>query len=151
MKHIHYTMALFVIAFIIYGCANERYPEGMTNAERKEYYKNFNESKTDEEWESIRAERRANSSESTQVLGTVGDENKGALVGSIAISIKNNSLFTKKLRIADNILDFKPLKTRYVGFAPNTKVYLIKGDNEEDEYLFTISERDEGKSFRISE
>ena len=151
MKHIHYTMALFAIAFVINGCANERYPEGMTNAERKEYYKNFNESKTDEEWESIRAERRANSSESTQVLGTVGDENKGALVGSIAISIKNNSLFTKKLRIADNILDFKPLKTRYVGFASNTKVYLIKGDNEEDEYLFTISERDEGKSFRISE
>ena len=108
----------------------------MTNAERKEYYKNFNESKTDEEWERIRLERKAS---------------KDTTVGSISFSIKNNSLFIKRLRIADNVLDFKPLKTRYVGFESGTEVYLIKDEDEQDEYLFTITKDDEGRLFRISE
>ena len=111
----------------------------MTNAERKEYYKNFNESKTDEEWEQIRSERKN------------GFNKEDTTVGSISFSIKNNSLFVKKLRIADNVLDFKPLKTRYVGFESGTEVYLIKDEDEQDEYLFTITKDDEGRLFRISE
>lgn len=95
-----------------------------------------------------RAER--NNSDDAIYTSSLVDGDKAESANSVSFSIKNNSLSAKKLRIADNILDFNPLKTRYVGFEPDTKVYLIRGGNEEDEYLFTITERDEGKLFRIS-
>ena len=137
MRHISQYLTPLLVIFSICGCTGERYPKGMTNAERKEYYKNFNESKTDEEWEQIRQERENSSIR------------EDASAGSIPFGIKNNSLSTKRLRIADNVLDFKPLKTSYVGFEPGTKVYLIKGEDEKDEYLFTITEDDEDRVFRI--
>ena len=137
MRHILQCLTSLLIVLSIYGCAGERYPKGMTNAERKEYYKNFNESKTDEEWEQIRQERRN--------ISTRED----ASIGSIPFGIKNNSLSTKRLRIANNVLDLKPLKTSYVGFEPGTEVYLVKGEDEQDEYLFTITKEDEDRVFRI--
>ena len=121
----------------------------MTPAERKAYYRNFNESRTSEEWEQIRSERKTTRHDTTRTRAMASDRGKDS-TGSISFSIKNNSIFFKRIRIADNTLKFRPFATNYVGFKPGTKVYLIKGENEEDEYLFTITKNDEGKSFKIS-
>ena len=150
MKPTFYALALLIASSSMYNCASEKYPEGMTNAERKEYYQNYNESRTDQEWERIRSEKTVDSSDTIRVSKTTADRNQKDLAGSISISIKNNSLFSKRVRISDNVLTFGPLKTKYVGFKPGTKVYLIKGSPEKDEYLFTVTEDDEGKSYKIA-
>ncbi len=133
--------------FMNIGCSNKSYPENLTDKERKAYYEEFNESKTDAEWDKIRTERKSKSnikiSNETEV--DVGNDT----VNSIHFSVKNNSVFSKKLKIVDNILNFNPFEKRYFGFKTDTKVYLIKGEREE--YLFTITENDDGKEFKINE
>lgn len=145
MKNLSYIPTLFAVALLAYGCAGDHYPKDMTRAERKEYYREFNESKTDEEWKRIR-----DSIDASRSSKIVADGSEKDSASSIPISIKNNSLFSKKLRISDNVLDFGPLATRYVGFRPGTKVYLVKDEDRKDEYIFTITENDKGKSFKIS-
>ena len=147
MRRIFNYLAILLLLSVNFGCANKRYPDNMTTKERKEYYREFNESKTEAEWEQIRSERK---SKKAKVLNTEGKENNNPndTVKSISFSIENNSLFPKKLKINDSILDFKPLGKRYVGFKPNTKVYLLK--NKTEKYLFTIKESDEGKEFSIT-
>ncbi len=141
-----FTIALAIIVTTV-GCADKSYPEDMTGAEREEYYRKFNESKTDEEWEAIRAQRKLEEKDNS---ANEAVENSDQRKGSISFSIKNNSIFSKRLRIDDNVLDFKPLGKRYFGFKPDTKVFLIQ-DGEADEYLFTITKGDRGKVFKIAE
>lgn len=42
------------------------------------------------------------------------------------------------------------LEKRYVGFKPNTEVFLIQ-NGEKSKYLFIITENDEGEEFKISQ
>lgn len=149
MKQVSFYLAPLFLLFITYGCASTSYPEDMTKAERKAYYQNFNESKTDAEWAAIRAENQAAKAEQLERNNAQQKKNREDTANSIAFSVRNNSLFPKKLKIVDNILTFQPFETRYFGFAPTTKVYLIKGKKEE--YLFTLSKNDQGKQFKLAE
>ncbi|MBN7816029.1 hypothetical protein [Algoriphagus pacificus] len=147
MKTILFKASLLISLSILAGCADKSYPENMTAEERKAYYEEFNNSKTPEEWEEIRNNRKANTAETLQETDTLPSA-ESRNPGSIPFSIKNNSIFPKKLRIADNVLSFYPFEKRYVGFYPQTKVYLIKGENKE-ELLFEVKSEDKGKTFAI--
>ena len=136
-------------AFILFGCTDKSYPENLTKSEREEYYETFNASRTDEEWEEIRSQSKEGEADTIQKENS-GNDNQEDLENSIPFSIKNNSILYKRLRIADNVLAFKPFETRYVGFKPATKVYLIRS-NKEDRFLFKITQEDQGKTFKIAE
>lgn len=52
----YYILALAAVTFVV-GYSDRSYPENTTQAEREEYYHKFDESKTKEEWEAIRAQK----------------------------------------------------------------------------------------------
>ena len=141
MTQIFNILILLSIAIIFSGCADKSYPANMTSKERAQYYKDFNESKTEAEWDEIRSKNKSEKNIEVDI------ENTDDIANSISFSVKNNSALPKKLRIVDNILDFNPFEKRYVGFPPNTKVYVINGQKEE--FLFEVSVSDEGKEFKI--
>ena len=149
MRQVLTFLTAMIMAFMNIGCSDKSYPENMTNKEKKAYYKEFNESKTDAEWDKIRTERKSRSNKKLSNENEVDVDVDNDTIKSISFSVKNNSVFSKKLKIVDNILDFKPFEKRFFGFKADTKVYLLKGEKEE--YLFTITENDEGKEIKINE
>ena len=141
-----YFIVLLACPFLL-GCAEKSYPGDMTKEERKAYYKEYNESKTEAEWAQVREENQLNKNKAKDANQNKAD-NADNTATSIAFSVKNNSLLPKKLKIVDNIVDFKPFEKRYFGFEPNTQVFLLKGETEK--YLFTLTENDKGKEFKIA-
>lgn len=137
-----------LLVFLLQSCASNNYPPNTSAAERQAYYRAFNESKTAAEWAASRAERQSEADETPAESATEQKPNSAAS-SSIAFSIQNNSLFPKRLRIADNVLDFKPFEIRYVGFPADTKVFLIRGAGA-DHYLFAITEDQAGRTFKIT-
>ncbi|MGB3182111.1 MAG: hypothetical protein WBB45_12025 [Cyclobacteriaceae bacterium] len=143
----NYLVPLFALGLLyLSACSNDNYPDNMTRAERKAYYEEFNSSKTEEEWAAIRQERQERSAEEPAAT-TDEEEVAERNPGSVPVSIRNNSLLPRKVRIKDNVLAFKPLETRYVGFPAGTECYLLHGDSEK--YLFTISTDNKDEQFKI--
>ena len=124
------------------GC--QHYPEHMTASERKKYYDDYNRSQTPAQWDSTRSARKEQEKrEATQdLLASVRSP------ASVAFSIKNNSLFTQRVKIRDNRFTFHLFERRYVAFPVGTKVYLDQ-DQQPAKYLFTVTAADSGKTFSL--
>lgn len=136
MKHFFTKLVSLLLLLMLNGCSGSSYPEGMSKTERKEYYAKYDNSKTAEEWQELR--------ETREKTTTAREMN----AGSVAFSIKNNSLLPKKLQIEGNLLSFGPLEKRFVGFPAETDIYLIKS-RKGKKLLFTVGKQDEGKTLKF--
>jgi hypothetical protein len=142
---INATLFLAFSCLLVLGCSRDNYPENMSRAERKAYYDEFNASRTPEEWQALREERAESKTGRTDAEETVEEADRNP--GSVPVSIRNNSLLPRKVRIKDNVLAFKPFETRYIGFPEGTACYLLYG--KEEKYLFTINAEDKNDQFKI--
>ncbi len=122
----------------------------MTAAERKQYYADYNNSRTATEWDSISKATQKQLKTQPPQPTTPSTPTATARESSVSFKIKNNSIFSQRVKIVDNILEFKPFELRYVGFQAGTKAFLHRGDKE-DKYLFTVANADDGKTFKIFE
>ena len=137
---------------VLVACAGSHYPEWMTAGERKQYYADYNNSRTKAEWDSIsqatQEQLKTAAMARSYQSGNQKTNNQGP-VGSVAFKIRNNSIFPRTVKIAGNALDFQPFGLRYVGFQPGTEAYLHRGGKQKDRYLFTVTAVDEGRTFKI--
>jgi hypothetical protein len=136
---------LAAILILALASCNSHYPEGMSWAERKKYYDDYNKAYVEKEL-----------SASTVVPDTVQQKDKAVaetkeVTSSVPFSMRNNSLFPQKVEIDGNILDFKPFEVRYVGFASGTKVhwYDKKAILSRGKFLFEVKEKDRDRRFRL--
>jgi hypothetical protein len=126
------------------GC-NSHYPEGMSRAERKKYYDEYNKTYTEKKLSAFTAKP-----DTVLQTGGTGAERE-EVITYIPFSIRNNSLMPQKVEIDGNILDFSPLEVRYAGFASGTKVYRYdkKAKLGRGKFLFEVKEKDRDRRFRL--
>jgi hypothetical protein len=59
VKQVPLKIFILFCALLFTGCTDNNYPKNMSKKERAAYYKDYNESKTKEEWKKIREERKS--------------------------------------------------------------------------------------------
>jgi hypothetical protein len=125
------------------GSCQGQYPEGMSRAERKKYYDDYNKAYTAQQLTAVPP------ASLPQTADTVTEQKE--VLTSVPFSIRNNSLLPQKIEVDGNVLKFNPLEVRYVGFAAGTRAYFYDkaAVNERGEFLFEIGEKDRDKRLRL--
>jgi hypothetical protein len=124
---------------------HSHYPEGMSWAERKKYYDDYNKAYMEKKLSA--SARKAD----TLLQVSKVRAKPEAVSTSVAFSIRNNSILPQKIEIDGNVLKFNPLEVRYVGFAAGTKAYWYHKTFRlgRGKFLFEVKEKDRDKRFTL--